>query len=278
MNPPYGASINYYLRSEQSGDVTLEILNGAGETVRKLDATKHPGVNRVWWNLEFQPSNEARLRTSPVYAPWVKVGDEGWRRAPGMGRISVLAPPGAYTVKLTAGGREFTQPLTVVKDPNSLGSESDIQAQTALLHDLRDNLNAVVDMVNAVELIRSQLLSLLGVLEGDESAASVRMAAKELDEKLVAFEQNLVNLTLTGRGQDGVRWPAKLGSQIAYLADNVSSSDLRPTAQAMDVHEVLEQELRALQQQYGELLRVDLTQLNAMLAEHGVQGVVVRQP
>ena len=28
-------------------------------------------------------------------------------------------PPGRYTVKLTVGGQSFTQPLEVLKDPNS---------------------------------------------------------------------------------------------------------------------------------------------------------------
>ena len=40
-------------------------------------------------------------------------------------------PPGNYTVKLSAGGTELSQPLMVKKDPNSSGSESDIQAQFA---------------------------------------------------------------------------------------------------------------------------------------------------
>ena len=44
--------------------------------------------------------------------------------------MSVLAPPGTYTVKLIAAGRTLTAPLVVRKDPNTAGSEADIRAQT----------------------------------------------------------------------------------------------------------------------------------------------------
>ena len=43
--------------------------------------------------------------------------------APGSdGTLSVLMPPGRYTVKLNVGGREFTQPLDVRADPANPGA------------------------------------------------------------------------------------------------------------------------------------------------------------
>ena len=41
----------------------------------------------------------------------------------------ILEPPGTYSVKLTVNGRDFIQPLTVIKDPHSGGTEADITAQ-----------------------------------------------------------------------------------------------------------------------------------------------------
>ena len=61
---------------------------------------------------------EVRLRTSPLYAPEIQVGADGTR--PGGGpRLSILMPPGSYTVRLNAGGKQLTQKLEVRKDPNS---------------------------------------------------------------------------------------------------------------------------------------------------------------
>ena len=53
----------------------------------------------------------------------------------------ILEPPGTYSVKLTVNGRDFTQPLTVIKDPHSGGTEADIAAQNTLLLDIRREMD-----------------------------------------------------------------------------------------------------------------------------------------
>ena len=49
---------------------------------------------------------------------------------------------GTYTIKLSAGGQELTQPLTILKDPASAGTEADIRTQTAMLRDLQTDLES----------------------------------------------------------------------------------------------------------------------------------------
>jgi hypothetical protein len=97
--------------------------------VRTINGTKTAGINRVNWDLRGEQSKEVRLRTSPAYAPEIRNGAEGWRVAPEGGRMSVLMPPGTYTVKLTVDGVESKQQLIVKKDPNSEGTEADIASQ-----------------------------------------------------------------------------------------------------------------------------------------------------
>ena len=101
QNPPYGASINYYLKSVPSGDVKIRIEDAQGQIVRTLTGTKTVGINRVNWDLRGEQTKEVRLRTSPAYAPEVRNGNEGWRLAPDGARLSLLMPPGTYTVKLS---------------------------------------------------------------------------------------------------------------------------------------------------------------------------------
>src|SRR5207244_8724531 len=167
----------------------------------------------------------------PAYAPEIRVGAEGWRALPEGGRLSILAPPGTYTVKLTVGGQELTQPLTVKKDPSSSGSEADILMQTEMLFELRKDLESVAGMVNAVETVRRQLDDLSALLKDGQGTEQIRSACQELDKKLIDLEENLIQRRLTGRGQDGVRWPAKLVSKITYLAGGVASADFPPATQ-----------------------------------------------
>src|SRR5439155_22314125 len=64
-DPPYGAGINYYLKTAPAGTVTITILDQKGQMVRTLPGTNATGINRIHWNLRYERSNDIRLRTSP---------------------------------------------------------------------------------------------------------------------------------------------------------------------------------------------------------------------
>ena len=270
-NPQYGASINYWLKVPSAGRVGIEILDGQGQRVRSLNGSNSAGVNRVYWDLRGEPSAEVRLQTSPLYAPHIVPGPEG-RVAPGTGRQSILAPPGTYTVKLTVDGREHRQPLVVLKDPNTGGSEADIAAQTAMLTAIRADMNAGAEAVGHMESARVQLEGITRVLED----ASVRDAARALAQKLADLETNLVDLRLTGGGQDGVRFGSKLLAKLNYLANGIGSSDFGPTDQHGEVQALLAGQLREHLSQLEALLTTDLAAFNQMLRSRNIPNVVVR--
>src|SRR5256712_1194373 len=98
QNPPYGAAINYWLKTAPTGDVTLTILDAGGQTVRTLQGTKSVGINRVWWDLRTDSTKAARLRTKPLYDPELRLGPEGWRLAPGVCRMTGQVSPGTFHV------------------------------------------------------------------------------------------------------------------------------------------------------------------------------------
>jgi hypothetical protein len=136
-------------------------------------------LNRVYWDLRGEPTRQIRLRTSPRYAPEITVGPDEWRAAPNAGQVSILMPPGTYTVRLTVGSETQTQQLVVRKDPNSGASEDEIRQQVAALAGVRDNVNQVADMINEIELIRAQLVQLRRTLDGDAATADIRLAADD---------------------------------------------------------------------------------------------------
>ena len=120
-NPPFGATIDYYLKESARGPVTLEILDPAGETIRKFSSNDKP-----------TPVN---LETLNIPAYWVRT-PETLSSAAGMHRwlwdLRPTAParptgrggaqlvlPGSYTVRLTVAGKTYTQPLIVKMDPRS---------------------------------------------------------------------------------------------------------------------------------------------------------------
>ncbi|HJO38421.1 MAG: hypothetical protein QGF21_04665 [Vicinamibacterales bacterium] len=276
-NPPYGASINYWLGSGDNGEVSLKIENAQGETVRTLDATTQEGINRVWWDLRSEPSVQIKLRTKPIYGEWVDLGDERWRS--GGGEIAVLEPPGTYTVVLDVDGQEQRQSLEVRKDPNSEGSEADIAAQLAMARELRGNHEEVAGAINQLEWIRRQLYDLQAVLTdaGDDRASLVEAIA-EVDGTVIAVEEKMVQLRRTGTGQDNIRWPTMLQGRLAYLIRNVATYDFPPNDQQREVQGVLQERMRDVLTEVRAAIDGEVGSLNDTLESQGVPPVLVVPP
>src|SRR5262249_29237284 len=273
---PYGADINFYLKAKPDAkdQVRITISDAAGKLVRSINCNPQPGegsaetgtggapaaepgedffgprpiachseagINRVWWDLRGEPTTQIRLRTAHLYASDILPGAQGWRGASGAARISLLVPPGVYTVKLRVNDQEFTQNLKVLKDPHSSGSESDIAEQMKLLTALRHDLESVSETVNQIEMLRSQLLTLDRGLGSGETAKPVRTAATDLGGKLVGVEGKILQMNATGRGQDNVRYSPMLIQKLNYLAGQLAQSDFPPTTQQQAVAQELHQ-------------------------------------
>ncbi len=275
-NPEYGASINYWLGSEQATDVEIRVATESGETIRTLEGTTHYGINRVWWNLRDESATRIKLRTKPRYADWVDLGPDRWRS--GGGGISVLMPPGTYTVTLAVDGSEYTRQLEVLKDPNSEGTEADIAVQIAKVKEIRDDYDVAAGLVNRIEWVRRQIYDLRAVLEDQGGAEEILTAAEELDVKLIAIEEELIRLTTTGTGQDGVRYPTKLVGRLRYLAGTVATNDFRPTDQQGEVHMVLRERLEQHRLVVERLLGEDLPRFNQMLQQQNLSPVITDRP
>jgi photosystem II stability/assembly factor-like uncharacterized protein len=272
QNPPYGAFINYWLAEPPQGEVTVTILDARGQVVRTLRGSRNPGINRVRWDLRYPESREARLRVPPLYAPEIAIPPEGMP-APGVGTMSILAPPGTYTVRLSVGGREFSRLLEVRKDPNSGGSLEGIQAQTAFLWEIQGSLEEAVQMINRIQQSRLQLAQLRSHLGGSAATRDLVVAADSLEGTLIEVEGELHQLKMTGRGQDGVRWPVKLAGQLVYLAGVVAGSDEQPTSQARDAYRFLAAQLAVIRRQY-ERAFADVESFNARLRARNLTGLI----
>ncbi len=267
QNPPFGADINFYLKTP--GRVEITIIGPDGQSVRKLTENGHAGLNRTWWDLRYEPATPVRLRTSPPGEPWVKVGNEGWRNLASYGpfRGNALVAPGAYKIQLTAGGKTLSAPLTVLRDPKSVGNEAQIKQQVAFMLELRNELSEMADMINGLERIRTLSQLQQAVLRDDPSQTAVLKQVSKLEQDALAVESELVDVHLTGRPEDAFRHPMQLIEQLGYLGsilDNNwggSGSDLPPTASEVAVHKELQAQMARNKVRYTEFMRSNSTAL-----------------
>jgi len=277
-NPPKGAALNYWIKggakdTSSKDSVTITIANAAGALVRTLKAPAKPGLNRTFWDLHGEKTKAATIRASPIYEEWFEVEEAG-KDAPGVGRYAVLEPPGRYTVTLNYAGTQESQPLVILKDPMSGGSEQAIatqmQTETGIVADIDD----AVTQINSLELVRGQLASLEELSEKDTSLADVKKSSEELSEKLVGIEKQLMQMQTTGRGQDAIRWPVQVAEQLLYLAESVGGSDYAPTASQQEVAQVLHARLAKIRAQVDALLKQDVPAFNERLRARSVHPII----
>jgi hypothetical protein len=268
-NPDYGTPINYYLPDTLSEKVTITILNDKKEVIRTLEGSNNSGVNRIMWDLRYEPTYKPRLRTQPPGRPWVQLNGEGWRPLVTWdldlwrGQFGPRVIPGKYTAVIKIDDKEYTKPIEVLKDPNASGSIADIEEQVALSLELRDAMNLAVTMINKIELIRSELITLQPSLQNtSDKKEAIRLS--KISESIIG---NLYDIHLTGAREDAFRSPMKLYGRLSALASDINGSgiDFKPTNQQTEVATVLNERLIKTKTQFEELIDKDIAQFNERL-------------
>ncbi len=277
QDPPFGAPLNYWL-SDKNDSVKLHITNESGDTVRTLEHKGKAGINRIWWDFNGDEINEIKMRTKPEGADWLPLGKDRTRNSPSLlGFNSHWVIPGKYDVTLVAGDQTMTESLTILKDPNSEGTMDDIIAQTELLDKLHEDMNAVVDLVNELEIIRRQLYDLRAIVKVQNENEEVLEALESLDSALITLEGKVVQLKITGTGQDQIRWPAMLFGKMQYLGATIAVADFRPADQYVEVYNVLKERLISYQDEMDNLKEGQISEFLDLLSENDIEPLVLKK-
>ena len=248
-NPPYGASINYFLPDITNTPLFVFILNQKGDTIKTIKGTNNKGVNRVWWNLAHDEIILPPLKTKPDNKDFVVLDKEGNRNlniydldiGPGMEPIKV--PAGLYSVVLKVGGFIQKQNLTVLKDPNIHSNDIDIQQQYKFGLDLNKHIKLCLSMIATMETKRAQLLK----------EATVAVLTQE--KTLYQLEAQLFDIHLTGARMDVFRNPAKLLERMLTISKESQTygADFAPTQQQQQVFNALKTQLYKVEAAYKQL-------------------------
>ncbi len=277
QNPPDGAIIDYYLGPNISGPVTLQILDSHGALITEFKSTDpvppldprypdptlwarpprilsaEPGQHRFLWDMHYPqvpgmstgPDDDAAIpHDTPAVSssPWVM--------------------PGAYTVRLLAGGKTLSQPLSIVMDPRVKTSRFDLAQQFETSKSMYDEMLQATRALHEITVLRGQL---------DAPNAKVsHSAASELEAKLdkIAGAENGEE-----GGRRGPAGPATLDSvrtQLARLEHSIQNADAAPTpAQITAAHDI-GQPLPALLDEWKAIKATNLNAINEQLRKQNL--------
>jgi uncharacterized membrane protein YgcG len=119
-NPAPGTAISYYLKSGAAGDVKLTITDVTGRVIREIAGPKEAGLNRVQWNLRGNPIQGGAGGRGAGGGQAGGGQPAGGQPGGGGGRGGFgggpAVEPGTYLLKLTVGGKDYTQKLVVEAD------------------------------------------------------------------------------------------------------------------------------------------------------------------
>jgi photosystem II stability/assembly factor-like uncharacterized protein len=290
-NPPNGAVIYYYLKNKPAGDLTLEILDSSGKSIKKF-AAKEPasqapppqpapptmeqeeegsgsrnrprrppaeaGLNRFVWDLRY-----ADATRFPGMVLWA-----GETRGP-------RAVPGTYQVKMTVDGKTITQSFDVKKDPRVEFTGDDLAKQFDLLMKIRDKFTEMSDAIIQIRDVRKQIDDITNRVKDQPAGSSVADAAKSLKAKLASVEEELYQ-TKNQSSQDPLNYPVRLNNKLAALGGVVAASDAPPTDQAYVIYEDLVARINAQLQKLGEIMRADLPAFNKVVRDQNIPAVMVK--
>ena len=272
QDPPKGASINYWSNGEK--DIEIIITNQKNEPVKTIKEKAKKGINRLWWDFSNEETSNIVFRTKPLYADWFTLDKNKERADQSLYSFSIMSPPGTYNITLKSGANSMTKTLKVMKDPNSEGTEEDINLQNQLVTKIYADLNTTISHINSIEVIRRQLLDLKAMLKNSSSKKEFVQMVDKLENQFLEIEKQLIQLKITGTGQDGVRYQKMLVEKLRYLAANVQISDFKPADSYVEVYEILKGRLNSIAQKFEKLKTEDLSNTLDTLRNNKVEMIV----
>jgi hypothetical protein len=265
-------TFDYVLNFPPDNPIMIQVRDSAGATVAKLRADNlQPGLNRIDWDLRWEPPLAVALRTTPPENPhiWEEPRFQGSATRPvahkgiEQAQFGPIAAPGRYTVELHWDDKTYTQPLEIALPPGSHGTDSDVQASVRLQLKLRDDINAVASMTNQIEVLRKQI--------EDQHKISAPPALAAIDRKLQDVEFQIISHSDALSDEKYDSEAAKLYLNFLWLNLSLGSGtgnkyagggDYAPTETAIAMVHELEAQLHSVQAQYKKLMDEEVPAYN----------------
>ena len=257
-NPPYGAVIDYYLKSAPKADVKVTIADKSGQAVRELKGGKEPGLNRLEWDMRMAPPR-----------PPEPGEQEGFFGAPRGPRV----PPGEYTVKVAVDGKEESAQLRVDEDPRIQIAAADRARQS----DAQNKAYAMQKQITAarasLDSLKKQISALQDSLKSMPGTGSLTAPVKTLSDQVESIERRLVQRQ-DRSGNAGPQLPGTpipINTRLNRLAFGFDGYTAAPKASELESLEAISKDLASLIGELNKVIGEAVPALNKQMSDNGVQ-------
>jgi photosystem II stability/assembly factor-like uncharacterized protein len=277
-NPPPGAMIDYFLKTKPEGEITLDVYDSAGKLVRHLSnkEKKEEGEQPPEWPDQEKPAeilpDAAGMNRFPWDLRWdnpVKIPGAFYS---GLGPRGPRVLPGQYQLKLTVGGKTYTQPLEVRVDPRVKTPPADLEKQFALSMQVRENIQQLHEAVNQMRNLRTQLETVRKWAGQSGHAKPLDEAAERLEKSMGPVEGTLMQVKMKS-SEGNLKFPNMLNEQFDTFSRSIEGDDSAPTAQQVAVYEGLRKRLDEQLAKWKQIAATEVPAINDLMKREGVPAL-----
>ena len=285
-NPPDGAILDYFLPSAAKS-VTIEILDGKGQVLRRYANTDKPEATEQELREQLIPLYWVRpphpLSTLPGMHRWVwdlhYTAPESMRHDYPISAVPHDTPryplgpnalPGTYTVRLSVDGRTSTAPLTVKMDPRIKTPADGLQKKFETESHLASIMSESTQALHQGASIRSQLDKLTA-----QGNAQVKASGTEFEKKLN---------TLLGTAGGFFAPPSaevslnRLNGQASGLYQQVWQVDAEPTTAQLQASGTIAHDREDVMRRWNEFKQTELPAMNRLLHQANIPEINPQAP
>ncbi len=254
QNPADGAVITYYQKARQViGRLKIEILNAQDKVISTVPPSNRKGLNRVVWTMRDDPPQ------TPPGATLVFNATRGPR-----------VPPATYTVRVTKGSNVYRMPLAVGLDRRATFKLADRMAQYAAAK----RVSALFGRMSGLA------AKIVEVREGADARAAGLPPNDGLRHDLDALAQDadaLRKKIVATKEGGAITGEERLREHLDYVYGAIMSVEDRPTPYQMARVDVLEHELRDVENAFAALEKTKLAAVNSSLKNKGLAEITVAE-
>ncbi|PQJ79537.1 VPS10 domain-containing protein [Polaribacter porphyrae] len=232
-----GVAVNYFIKKTTAKDTISLSFFDANDNPIKTFSTK-PNKDKKEAKLKVKDGNNI-FNWNMMY--------DGAERVKGMilwwaSLSGPMALPGNYKVELAVNGKKMHQNFTILRNPMSEATESDMKAQFDFINDINTKMTEIHKALKNVQKVRTQVGLLKKSISDKKKHKDLIDFADKLVKDMTKIEETLYQ-TKSKSGQDPLNFPIRLNNKLGHLNSLTRIGNYAPTNQAIEFKNEITKEI-----------------------------------